>query len=202
MIYISSAEVYGLVKPSKLPVKETHPSAPANLYAYSKAFSEELLFAQRKRNGLDVIISRPFTHIGPRQSPKFAASSFARRIALAEKGLARPVIKVGNLQAKRDMIDVRDMVKGYRLMAEIEDNPGPFNLSSGQAVTIDYVLDNLLSHTEMKIEVEQDPSKFRPVDIPVYEGDSTLFSKKTGWTRDFSLNDSLKALLNYWRNIV
>ena len=201
MIFISSAEVYGFVEPTQMPVSENQKIAPANLYAYSKVFAEQLLLNERKRNDLDVVICRPFTHIGPRQSPKFAASSFAQQIAKIEKNESQPVILVGNLLARRDIVDVRDMARAYRLAGLITHEPGPFNICSGKAVTIEKILKILLSLAKTHIVIEQDPSKFRPVDIPIYEGNPKLFSGLTGWSAQYSLNSTLEKLLDYWRKI-
>ena len=202
MLYVSSAEVYGMVEPSQIPMTETLPVKPANLYAFSKAFSENLLFDAMERNGLRMTICRPFTHIGPRQSPKFAASGFARQIAQIEKGQAEPVIKVGNMDARRDLMDVVDMAEAYQVAAERVDSPGPFNIGTGLVVRIGEVLDILMNQSSAKLSVEVDPARLRPLDIPIVAGDPAKFSKATGWQPRIPLEATLQSLLDYWRNTV
>lgn len=201
MVYISSAEVYGKVDPSLMPVTEKQPVHPGNMYAYSKAFAETLLFDFLKKDGLKLVICRPFTHIGPRQSPKFAASGFAKQISRIEKGLDPPVLKVGNLSARRDMVDVMDMARAYRLAAGIKENPGPFNIGTSKAHTIQHILDLLLGFSDVEIKIEVDPDRLRPSDIPVYAGNYNLFNNLTEWIPQTSLEDSLFSLLEFWRKI-
>lgn len=200
MIHISSAEVYGRVPPERMPMTESQPVRPANLYAFSKAFSENLVLDAMARSELDAVICRPFTHIGPRQSPKFAASGFARQIARIEKGQADPVIKVGNLEARRDLIDVKDMARAYTQAADGAIGPGPFNIGSGQAVRIREVLDILMSMATVSLTVEVDSARLRPLDIPIYAGDPGSFHAATGWLPEIKLEDSLRALLDWWRS--
>lgn len=202
MVYISSAEVYGRVDPSIMPVTEEQSVQPGNMYAYSKAFAETLLLDYQKKEGLNLTICRPFTHIGPRQSPKFAASGFARQISRIEKLLAPPVLKVGNLSAKRDMVDVQDMVRAYRLAADIQGNSGPFNIGTSHAHTIQHILDILISLSDVEISVEVDPGRLRPSDVPIYAGSFNLFNSLTGWVPQIPLEDSLAGLLEFWRKIL
>jgi GDP-4-dehydro-6-deoxy-D-mannose reductase len=197
-IFISSSEVYGAAAPDLMPLTEATPIAPANLYARSKLKAETAL-NDLAAKGLRLTVLRPFSHIGPRQSERFAASSFAKQIVACEKDLVDPVIRVGNLEAKRDFTDVRDMVRAYKLAAEL-GLPGPYNLGSGKAVSIRNLLDGLLSHAKIDVSVEVDPLRLRPADVPLYQCDASAFMSASGWEPKIPLDQTLAELLDYWRN--
>ena len=146
-----------------------------------------------------MIIARPFNHTGPRQTPAFAASSFARQIALAERGATEPVIRVGNLDARRDISDVRDVIRAYTaLMAQ--GVPGTiYNIASGVGVPIRGLLDALVARARVDVRVETDPERLRPIDTPVIVGDSARLRRLTGWQPALSLDRTLDDLLDYWR---
>ena len=201
MLFVSSAEVYGQVAEADIPIKETQPIRPANLYAHSKYFAETLLDAERKR-GLNAVVIRPFTHIGPRQRPDFSASGFAKQIARIEKHEQEPEILVGNLEARRDVMDVRDMVAAYRIAAQGTDATGPFNIGTGKAYTIRHILDTLIDQTDVEVKVTIDPNRLRPIDIPIYAGDPGYFQSITGWKPIVPLEEMLRRLLNYWRELI
>jgi GDP-4-dehydro-6-deoxy-D-mannose reductase len=146
-------------------------------------------------------MTRSFNHIGPRQTDAFAVPAFSKQIAEAEKGLRPPVIKVGNLTAKRDFTDVRDIVRAYVLLAE-KGTPGEtYNVGSGKAISLQEILDTLLSLTNMPIQVEQDPKRMRPSDVPVIEADISKLKSEVHWKRQFAIEDTLKDVLDYWREI-
>ncbi len=195
---ISSAEVYGKVTPADLPLRETQPLAPASVYALTKSAVETC--AEIYAGLLRVVVLRPFNHIGPGQSPSFVVSSFARQIAEIEAGRVEPVLRVGNLEARRDFTDVRDVAEAYRLAIEAAEPHTPYNVCSGQAVAIKDMLDMLLEMSEAEIRVEQDPARLRPSDVPVLQGSAEKFISATGWTRRFSLAQSLADTLAYWRS--
>jgi GDP-4-dehydro-6-deoxy-D-mannose reductase len=153
------------------------------------------------RKGLDLVICRPFTHIGPRQSRQFAASNFSWQISQIEKGKQPPYIQVGNLSSKRDIIDVSDMVRAYRMSALLSGAPGPFNLCSKKVISMKDMLDLLISMSSVPIEVQIDPNRFRSVDIPIYLGDPERFQAITGWKAKIPLETTLQQLLDYWRLI-
>ena len=200
-LLVSSGEVYGQVSPEETPTPENHPLRPANPYAHSKVFAETLLFQMHKAQNLNLVVVRPFTHIGPRQRPEFAASNFARQIAQIEKGGTKPVIRVGNLDARRDITDVKDMMRAYKMAAMADNQQGPFNIGSGEAVSISSILDELISLARIKVQREVDPARLRPSDVPVLAGDCSAFEKATGWQPRIPLRQSLEDLLNYWRSV-
>jgi len=197
-----SSEEYGLVKPEEVPIKETNPLRPLSPYAVSKLAMDYLGYQYFKSYGMKIVRTRGFNHTGPRRGEVFAESSFAKQIAEIEKGKKEPVILVGNLEAKRDYTDVRDMVNGY-FLAATKGKPGEvYNICSGKAVKIGEVLEILLKMSKVKTKVVQDPSRMRPSDVPILQGDCSKFRRKTGWKPKIPLQKTLKDLLNYWRERV
>jgi GDP-4-dehydro-6-deoxy-D-mannose reductase len=184
----SSAMVYGN---SDEPLTEDHPLAPASPYALSK-LAQEMIG--------DVLIARAFNHFGPRQDAWFVASGFARRIADIEAGRWDAEIAVGNLDAKRDLTDVRDTVRAYRLIAE-RGTPGrPYNVCSGRAIVIRELLDRLLAHARVPIRIKVDPARLRPNDVPLVVGDPRRLRDELGWTATIPLEQTVNDLLEYWRS--
>jgi len=149
--------------------------------------------------GLKVVRTRAFNHSGPRRGEVFATSSFAKQIAEIEAGRREPVILVGNLEARRDFTDVRDVVKAYYLACTRGEPGEVYNIASGKAVTIREVLDILLGLAQREVEVKEDPSRMRPSDVPVLCGDATKFTQATGWKPGIPLEQTLSDLLDYWR---
>jgi len=201
VLLVSSAEVYGRVAPADLPVREEHPLRPATAYAASKACAEMHAHHAVAR-GLHVVIARAFNHIGPRQSADFVAAAFARQIALIEAGLQEPRLRVGNLAARRDLSDVRDTVADYRACL-VHGSPGEvFNVASGRALEIAQLLDVLAGLSRVPIHVEVDPERLRPVDVPVFHGDPGRLRDRAGPRPARPLEETLGALLDYWRATV
>ncbi|MHB8993023.1 MAG: GDP-mannose 4,6-dehydratase [Chloroflexota bacterium] len=199
VVVICSNEEYGMVAPEDLPLRETAPFRPANPYAVSKVAQDMLGYQYHVAYGLPIVRIRPFNHIGPGQSDRFVASSFARQIAEAELGLRHPVLQVGNLEAERDYSDVRDIVRGYRLAA-LHGAPGDvYNLGSERAVSTRHLLDLLLTQSRVQMQVEQDPSRLRPADIPRVVADCSKFRALTGWRAEIPLEQTLADTLAYWR---
>ena len=197
-----SSEEYGLVKPEEVPIKETNPLRPLSPYGVSKLAMDYLGYQYFKSYGMRIIRTRGFNHTGPRRGEVFAESSFAKQIAEIEKGKKEPVILVGNLEAKRDYTDVRDMVNGY-FLAATKGKPGEvYNICSGRAVKISEVLDILLKMSRVKTKIVQDPTRMRPSDVPILQGDCSKFKRRTGWEPKIPLQKTLKDLLNYWRERV
>jgi GDP-4-dehydro-6-deoxy-D-mannose reductase len=198
-LMISSAEVYGPLPKEKMPIKENYLTNPVNPYAVSKA-AVELITHQfmHENDRLNWKIVRPFNHTGPKQTLGFVCSDFARQIALIEAGKIDPEIKVGNLQAERDFSDVRDVVRGYKLLLE-SDTRETYNISSGKAYSIRSVLDMLLEKSETDIKVIVDEEKLRPIDTPVIIGDNSKIKKDLGWSPKYSFEQTLENLLEYWR---
>ncbi len=198
-----SSEEYGLVYPDEVPIKETNELRPLNPYAVSKITMDYMGFLYFAKNKLKVIRTRAFNHEGPRRGETFVTSAFAKQIALIEKGNQEPAIFVGNLTAKRDYTDVRDIVRAYLLAVE-KCIPGEiYNICSGRAWSIKEVLDYLLSLSSKKgIKVKEDPTKIRPVDVPLLQGDCSKFREKTSWKAEIPFEQTLEDTLNYWRGKV
>lgn len=200
-LVVSSAEVYGFVRPDELPMDENTPHRPANPYAVSKIAQDYLGFQYHLSFKLPIVRVRPFNHIGPRQNPPFVVADFAKQIAEIEKGKREPIMRLGNLEAKRDFTDVRDMVKAYPLLLEKGRLGEVYNAGSGTSVRIGDILGKLLSFTKTYITIESDPEKFRPSDTPEIVADITKIQSATGWRPEISLEKSLEDALNYWRNV-
>jgi GDP-4-dehydro-6-deoxy-D-mannose reductase len=198
VVVVSSSEVYGKALAADMPLNEEAPVRPASFYAFTKASLESAAFHAASR-GLNIVVLRPFNHIGPRQSDLYVTSAFARQVAEAERGVDPPVIKVGNLEAVRDFTDVQDMMKAYLLAGREPLKKDLYNLCSSRGVKIREVLDRLLDMAHVEIRVEVDRARLRPSDVPVIIGDCTRFSTETGWHASLSLRDSLSRILDYWR---
>jgi GDP-4-dehydro-6-deoxy-D-mannose reductase len=197
-----SSEQYGLVRPEDIPIGEDTPFRPNNPYAVSKIAQDALALQHFLSWGQQTIRVRAFNHIGPGQSENFVASAFARQVARIEAGLQEPVLHVGNLEAERDFTDARDMVRAY-LLAITQGEPGEvYNIGSGKAHTIQSLLDAFLSGSKVAVEVRQDPARMRPSDIPVLVCDATRFNQRTGWAPRIPLEQTLRDILDYWRERV
>jgi GDP-4-dehydro-6-deoxy-D-mannose reductase len=194
-----SSEEYGLVHEDELPIRETNPLRPLSPYAVSKVGQDMLGYQYWMSYKLPVLRTRGFNHEGPRRGPVFVCSDFAKQIADIEKGRREPVLRVGNLEARRDFTDVRDMVRGYWLACEKGEPGEAYNLCSGRAWTIREMLDMLLGMTKSKIRIEPEPSRMRPSDVPVLLGDASKFRKQTGWEPTIPFESTLRDLLEYWR---
>ena len=199
-IVASSGEVYGSAEDEAHPLTEDSPLRPLSPYAASKA-SQDLVAAQYPRAyGMRVIRLRLFNHTGPRHPEQFVASSFARQIARIERGLQEPVLEVGNLDARRDFVDVRDVARAYRLAACRSLRGDVFNICSGRAVSIRRILELLLGLARCEVAVHPDPERMRPADIPLLIGDPRRFREATGWVPEIPLEQTLSDLLDWWRD--
>lgn len=202
VLVISTGEIYGIVTPSDIPVDEEAPLRPASPYAVSKIAQDYLSLQYFLAYKLAIVRVRPFNHIGPGQRTGFVVADFAKQIAEIEKGNREPVLSVGNLAAKRDFTDVRDMVKAYELAITKGKSGDVYNIGSGKSQEIDHVLKTLLSFSKEKISVTEDPERFRPVDVPEIICDSSKFTKLTGWQTEIPFEKTLQDILDYWRKIV
>lgn len=191
-----SSEEYGEVK--DFPITEDTPLLPLSPYAVSKVAQDLLGFQYFKSYGMHIVRTRAFNHTGPRRGEVFVCSSFAKQIAEIEKG-ADPIISVGNLDAKRDFTDVRDMVKAYWLALEKGEAGEVYNICSGVAIPISNILKKLLSMSKEMIEIVSDPKRMRPSDLPILVGDCSKFKKLTGWKPNIPIEETLRDLLDYWR---
>ena len=193
-----SALVY---RPASEALTEDHPLVPGGPYGVSK-LAQELLAVHAPASGLEITIARAFNHFGPRQDPAFSTSDFARQIASIEAGLQPPEISVGNLDARRDLTDVRDTVRAYRAIAERGKPRRAYNVCSGRAVAIREVLDMLVARARVSIQVRVDPARFRPNDVPLLLGDPSRLRDELGWTPAIPLEQTLNDILQYWRQEV
>lgn len=199
---ISSAEVYGIIDHKDIPVDEETPLRPANPYAVSKITQDFLGLQYNISYGLDIVRIRPFNHIGPGQTDRFSTAEFAKKIAEIEIGKREPILTVGNLEAKRDFTDVKDMIKAYVLLMEKGKSGDVYNIGSGKSYKMSDVLNMLLSFSKSKIKVETDPKLFRASDNPELVCDNTKIFKLTGWQPKIPLEKSLREILDYWRKTV
>lgn len=194
-LFVSSAEVYGQVLPNELPVSEANEARPANNYSLSKRMAE-LVVERYGRQGLRFSIARPFNHIGPGQDSRFVASNFALQLARVARGLTPPVLEVGNLEARRDFSDVRDIVRAYRLIATGQQ--GTYNLGSGRSHSIQEVLDTLVEISGCKVEIRHDPQRMRGPEVAELFGGIDKVSRVCGWKPEFPLRRSLEDTYRHW----
>lgn len=180
-------------------IAEGDPLGPASPYAVSKLAQEVAAIHAWRDLGLPVVVTRSFNHVGPRQSPSFSSASFARQIALAEAGRAPLVLRVGNLEPRRDLTDVRDIVSAYRALADGGRPGAVYNVCSGRAVRVGEVLDGLVAQARVPVEVRVDEALLRPHDAPLVLGDPARLREETGWEPRIPLADTLRDLLEYWR---
>jgi len=196
VLVTGSALVY---RPSAEPLREDAPIAPSTPYGLSKLAQEMIALDTA---GVRVILARPFNHAGPRQGDEFVTSSFARQIAEAEAGLRAPVLRVGNLDARRDVTDVRDTVRAYRLLVEHGRPRTPYNVCRGEAYRVGDLLERLLQRARLGITVEPDAARLRPSDNPVVLGSAARIQADCGWTPRIPIEQTLGDLLDYWRQAV
>jgi GDP-4-dehydro-6-deoxy-D-mannose reductase len=197
-----SSEEYGMVYEDEIPIKENNPLRPLSPYAVSKVTQDMLGYQYFMSYGMDIIRTRAFNHTGPRRGYVFVTSNFAKQIAQIEKGKREPIISTGNLEAKRDFSDVRDVVRAYWLALEKGKSGEVYNIASGRVVTIKEMLDMLLAKSTVNVKTKQDPSRMRPSDVELLIGDFTKITEQTGWKPEIPLEKTLEDLLNYWRERV
>jgi GDP-4-dehydro-6-deoxy-D-mannose reductase len=192
VLVTGSAQIY---RPRAAATVEDDPIGPANPYGVSKLAQEMTAAA----SPLPAWLVRPFNHAGPRQSPAYATSAFAQQIAEIEAGRREPVLRVGNLDARRDITDVRDTVRAYHAIADTGRPRRPYNVCSGRAHSMRSLLDILLSFARVRMRVELDPTRLRPSDNPVILGSHARLTEDTGWTPVIPIEQTLADLLEYWR---
>ncbi len=199
LLFTSSAEVYGARDASELPFLESLSLQPRNPYAASKAAAEAVLLGEMHSFGGDVVIARAFNHIGPGQSERFAAASFARGLARIAAG-AGTVLEVGNLDAERDVLDVRDVVRAYVALALHGERGEVYNVCSGRTVAMRELLRELILIAGVPVEVRSDPGRMRPSEIPVSFGSNAKLIARTGWSPRVTLRESLRDIYDDARN--
>jgi len=199
VLVVGSSDEYGRVTGRSRQLDEDTPLRPLSPYAVSKLAQDYLGLQYYLSHGLPCVRVRPFNHAGPRQSPKFAIASFAQQIARIELGRQAPALKVGNMKAKRDFTDVRDMARAY-VLALTRGTPGEvYNLGSGKAVELGAIVAALISMSKKRIALEVDAARSRVAEAEVYLCNPRRFERLTGWQPQISLDRTLRDTLNYWR---
>jgi len=194
-----SSEEYGMVHPDEVPIKESNPLRPLSPYGVSKVGQDMLGYQYFMSYGMKVVRTRGFNHTGPRRGPVFVCSDFAKQLIDIEKGKREPYMEVGNLDARRDFTDVRDMVRGYWLALE-RGKPGTaYNICTGNDYSIREILDMLIEISGVEVEVRTDKGRLRPSDVPLLQGDNSLFAGDTGWKPEIPMEKTLSDLLDFWR---
>lgn len=202
VLFVSSSDVYGVSSAAGGALCEEEPTQAVNPYAYTKLCGEILSRFYAQIENMDIVIARSFPHTGPGQSPDFVCSDWASQIARIEKGLAEPVIKVGNISVQRDFLDVRDVVKAYALLMEKGKTGEVYNVCSGKSVLLKEILNILLSFSSKAIEIQVDSQKLRKSDISLLFGDNRKIKQELSWEPEIPLKQSLFDLLEYWRGKV
>jgi GDP-4-dehydro-6-deoxy-D-mannose reductase len=199
VLVVSSAMVY---RNDQHPVSEDTPLVPSSPYGLSKLAQDALCDQACSAEGLDVVVARPFNHTGPRQRPDFAVPSFARQVALIEAGKAAPEILVGDLDVRRDLSDVRDVVGAYERIMERAPAGRAYNICSGQALRIGDLLDELLRQANVAAKTIVDPKRLRPVDASVFVGDASRARRELDWSPRIPLSQTIGDTLDWWRSQV
>ncbi len=200
VLAITSADIYGQVNPSDLPLGEAQPLRPVSPYAASKAAADMICLQAWLGHGLSVVRARSFNQVGPGQSDRFVVSAMAARVAECER-IGTNSVRVGSLDARRDFVDVRDAVRAYRLLIQYGSGGEAYHVSSGVDRSIRDIAVALAKMSTVDLRLESDRDLFRPVDVPVLRGDNTKLCRKTGWKPRISMEQTLTDLLNHWRAI-
>jgi GDP-4-dehydro-6-deoxy-D-mannose reductase len=198
ILSVGSSEEYGVRSEREMPLTEESPVEPASPYAVSKAAQSMLARQYVAAFGLDVVVTRSFSHTGPGQTDRFVLPAFARQCAEIKAGLREPVVRVGNLDVTRDFTDIRDVVRAYRMLAEKGASGEVYNVCSGRALKLSDALDYFLGRSGERVSVERDPRLMRPADIPVLVGDSTKLRRRCGWEPAVATERMLGDLFDYW----
>lgn len=198
VVLIGSGEEYGRIE--RVPVDENTKPQPQNIYAVTKACQNMIGTLYSEAYNMNVVMVRAFNHIGKGQAPFFVVSDFCKQVADIEKGLKEPIINVGNLSAKRDFTDVKDVVRAYELIARYGRTGETYNVGSGKAIAIDEILRKIISMSEKDIEVRIDKSRLRPIDVPVIEADISKLRSDTGWNAEIPIERTIRETLDYWRS--
>jgi GDP-mannose 4,6-dehydratase len=201
----SSSEVFGRVPKEKVPIDEECSFHPASPYAISKVGTDLAGRFYAEAYGMCVMVTRMFTHTGPRRGDVFAESTFAKQIALVEAGLVPPQVKVGNLKSLRTVADVRDAVRAYHMLLTVDPTPGAYyNIGGTHSCEVGDILNTLLAMSPHgnEIRIEVDPARLRPIDADLQVPDTTKFHRHTGWKPVFTFEQTMTDLLAYWRERV
>ena len=202
IVLVGSGEEYGHIEEGETPIKEDTKLRPGNIYAATKVCQNMIGSIYSSAYDMELMLVRAFNHIGPGQAPLFVVSDFCKQVAEIEAGLREPVMNVGNLAAKRDFTDVRDVARAYGLLALSGKAGETYNVGSGNAMEIRAILDIIIGMSSKKIEVKVDPNKIRPVDVPIIEADITKINEATGWSPRIPIETTIRETLDYWRKEV
>lgn len=200
ILLIGSGEEYGHVRKGEIPITEENTPRPGNIYAATKACQNMLGSIYAEAYDMDVMMVRAFNHIGPNQAPLFVVADFCKQVAEIEAGKREPVIKVGNLSAKRDFTDVRDVVRAYGLLVQKGVRGETYNIGSGHAIAIEDILQMILRNSSKEIEIKVDEAKLRPVDVPIIEADISKVQRCTEWQPEIDIEKTIRETLDYWRS--
>lgn len=195
LVLAGSAEVYDT---QLEPLNENSKLIPRNPYGLSKLTVDFAARMVADERNINVTILRLFNHIGPKQSDRFVVSAFAKQLAEIALNKKENIVKVGNLKAQRDFLDVRDAISAYKLFLDVEEYGEVYNVCSGKAIEIQYILDSLIEISGLDVIVEQDPNRMRPSDIPIFQGDYSKIQGKFGWRPAYDVKDTLKDVYEYW----
>jgi GDP-4-dehydro-6-deoxy-D-mannose reductase len=198
LLFVSSSEVYGFINGADLPVDELRIMRPLNPYAFSKIASEALCHLWSQNEKFKIIISRPFNHIGPGQSERFAIADFGRQIAMIKLGLAPPVIRVGDIDTTRDFTDVRDIVSAYEMLLDLGQNGEIYNVCSGRERSIRSLIERMCQLVGVNVEIEIDSERFRPSKQRRMRGSNEKIIKATGWSITYPMDQTLITILDDW----
>ncbi len=198
MLYVSSSEVYGLLAEHELPVSEERPPKPLSPYAESKIAAEALCYQWSQTESFEIVVARPFNHIGPGQSERFAIAEFARQISAIKLGLAEPVIYVGDIDTTRDFTDVRDLVSSYFLLLSRGLNGEIYNVCSNSERSIRSLLKRMCELAGVNVELRADPARFRQSEQRRVCGSNVKLVADTGWHARFSIDQTLSDILSFW----
>lgn len=200
ILIVGSGEEYGYIDEDCVPISEECNLNPGNIYAVTKACQNMMASIYATAYNMQVIQVRAFNHVGPKQAPTFVVSDFCRQVVMIEKGLQEPVMRVGNLTAKRDFTDVRDVVRAYTMLIQFGKAGETYNVGSGKAVTIASILDRIIAQSSADIKIEIDPARLRPADVPIIEADISKLFDATGWKQEIDIDKTIEDTLNYWRD--
>jgi GDP-4-dehydro-6-deoxy-D-mannose reductase len=201
VLYVGSADAYGAVSPVDLPLRESLPLRPANPYGASKAAAETIALQYSRSQMLDVVATRSFNHTGPGQHPPFAIPVFTQQIAEIARGAAPPVLRTGNLDARRDFSDVRDVVRAYRLIVERGVAGTAYNVCSGRSFAMRDIVEQLRNIAGVNLTIETDPARLRASDTPEIVGDNSLLREHTGWSPAIEFTQTLRDIYEWYAQV-
>ncbi len=201
VLAVGSGEEYGRKRPGEMPISEDAAIGPANPYAASKASQTIIGLQYHRTYDMDLVATRSFNHTGPGQTDTFVLPSFARKCAEIAAGAREPVLRTGNLEIVRDFLDVRDVVKAYRMLCEKGRAGKVYNVCSGEGLKLKEALDIMVEQFDIDVDKGKDPELYRPADVPVFVGDNSMLSEETGWKRNITATEMLSDLVDYWRSL-